>query len=268
MRAAYAAALTGTLAIFASVSAARGQDIAQRIRQIDNGTVQLVFASKPGVCGDGATFISTNGVDDEGNRTTFRQSGSGININHGYSDYSSRNCDEGPVRVALDVRNGQVVDLDTYVGRLVPGGALVVSPRAAVPYLLDLAEHASSSVGKHAILPALLADSIEPWPQLLRIARNENVNRDVRKSSIFWLGIAAGDKSTAGLKSLLSDDDVEIRKQVVFALSQLKGEAGLNSLIEIAKTSKDPAVRKSALFWLSQKNDPRVLALFEDILLK
>ncbi|HEX6558609.1 MAG TPA: HEAT repeat domain-containing protein, partial [Longimicrobiales bacterium] len=64
------------------------------------------------------------------------------------------------------------------------------------------------------------------------------------------------------------DDDVEIRKQAVFALSQLKGDQSLDALMEVARNSKDPQVRKNALFWLSQKDDPRVLALFEEILLK
>ena len=67
---------------------------------------------------------------------------------------------------------------------------------------------------------------------------------------------------------MLTDEDLEVRKSAVFALSQLKGDAGVVALIDVVKNSKDPEVRKNALFWLGQKNDPRVLAMFEDILLK
>ncbi|HEX6560211.1 MAG TPA: hypothetical protein VF021_12130, partial [Longimicrobiales bacterium] len=73
MRAAFAAALTGTLAFVACVPAARGQDIAQRIKQVDNGTVNVVFASRPGVCGDGETYIST----DEDGRSQYRNDRNG-----------------------------------------------------------------------------------------------------------------------------------------------------------------------------------------------
>lgn len=267
MRAAAAAALTGALASIACASGARGQDIAQRIKQVDSGTVQVVFASRPDVCGDGENFIRTAESNGRG-RTNYLQSRRGITINNnGSGDYEPA-CLPGPVRVALTVEHGKVVDLDTYVGGRPPAGAVAVSTKAAVSYLLDLAEHDGADVGKRAILPTLLADSVEPWPELLRLARNESVDRDVRKTAIFWLGQAAGDKATAGLKSLLSDDDVEIRKHVVFALSQLKGEQSVDALIDVARNNKDPDVRKTALFWLSQKNDPRVLALYEEILLK
>jgi HEAT repeat protein len=168
----------------------------------------------------------------------------------------------------LTVENSTVVDVETFVGARPPESAITVSTRAAVDYLLTLAERASEPVGKHAILPALLADSVEPWPRLLQIAKNENVDSDVRRSAIFWLGQAAGDKATQGLKSLLSDDDEDVKKSAVFALSQMRGEQSVTALIDVVRTSKDKEVRKSALFWLSQKNDPRVLALFEDILLK
>jgi hypothetical protein len=39
-------------------------------------------------------------------------------------------------------------------------------------------------------------------------------------------------------------------------------------LIRIAKTNKDPEIRRRALFWLGQSDDPRALALFEEILTK
>lgn len=247
MRAAHAAAFAGTLAMLACVPAARGQDIAQRIKTVDNGVVNLLFASKPGVCGDGETFISMSKSED---------------------DYHWRECRPGPVLVTLRVDGGDVTKLETHVGGAAPSSALLVSTKAATDYLLDLAENGRSSVGKHALFPALLADSVQPWPQLLQLARKENVSRDVRKSAIFWLSQAAGDKAAEGLKSLLSDDDVDIRKHAVFALAQLKDDQGVPALIDAAKTSKDPEVRKSAFFWLGQKNDPRVLALYEEILLK
>jgi hypothetical protein len=37
-------------------------------------------------------------------------------------------------------------------------------------------------------------------------------------------------------------------------------------LIQIARTEKDPELRKVALFWLSQSDDPRATKLLEELL--
>jgi HEAT repeat protein len=52
----------------------------------------------------------------------------------------------------------------------------------------------------------------------------------------------------------------------VFALSQRSGNEGVPALLRIARTNPDPELRKTALFWLGQSEDPRALALFEEIL--
>jgi hypothetical protein len=39
------------------------------------------------------------------------------------------------------------------------------------------------------------------------------------------------------------------------------------SLIRIARTNRDPEIRKSAIFWLGQSRDPRALTYFEEVLL-
>ena len=67
---------------------------------------------------------------------------------------------------------------------------------------------------------------------------------------------------------MISDENTEVKKSAVFALSQMKTDKSVDALIEIARTSKDREVRKSALFWLGQSNDPRAIRLFEEILLK
>lgn len=323
------AALAAVLALACTANAG-AQSIEQQVKTRGDGLVQLVFASKPGICGDGATFIST-GTDDEGRRSTFTQSGSGFSTTIGSTRSDYRKCDDGPVRVDLRVDDGEVVDVETYVGGA--PSAHNVGVRAATDYLLALAESSDrESVGKHAILPAILADSVDISAQLLRIGRNTRADQDVRKSAIFWLsqsgsaiapgalkelvrdndddvaksatfglaqlhsdegaralldaardarlssevrksavfwlGQAAGEKATAGLKELLTDENTEVKKSAVFALSQIKSEGSVDALLDVAKNSKDREVRKSAMFWLSQSKDPRVLAMFEEILLE
>ena len=52
----------------------------------------------------------------------------------------------------------------------------------------------------------------------------------------------------------------------MFALSQRPAEEGVPALIRIARTHRHPELRKQALFWLGQSEDPRALSLFEEIL--
>jgi HEAT repeat protein len=54
----------------------------------------------------------------------------------------------------------------------------------------------------------------------------------------------------------------------VFALSQLRGHAGVEPLLQVARTNRDPAVRRKALFWLGESGDPRAIALFREILMR
>ena len=52
----------------------------------------------------------------------------------------------------------------------------------------------------------------------------------------------------------------------VFALSQLRGHQGVEPLLTIARTHKDPQLRQKAIFWLGQSGDPRAALLFREIL--
>jgi hypothetical protein len=57
-----------------------------------------------------------------------------------------------------------------------------------------------------------------------------------------------------------------VKKKAVFALSQMPKEEGVPKLIDVARTNKNFEVRKQAMFWLGQSNDPRALTFFERIL--
>ncbi len=52
----------------------------------------------------------------------------------------------------------------------------------------------------------------------------------------------------------------------MFALSQRPRDEGVPVLIRIARSHRDPKIRRRAIFWLGQSEDPRALALFEELL--
>jgi HEAT repeat protein len=52
----------------------------------------------------------------------------------------------------------------------------------------------------------------------------------------------------------------------VFALSRRPREEAVPNLVRIARTHRDPEMRRQALFWLGRIDDARALALFEELL--
>jgi hypothetical protein len=226
----------------------RAQSLEQRINATKAEVVRMSFAARPGVCGNGPNSI---------------------NVRNSTEEWDS-GCDAGPVRVALRIRQGRAADVRTYVGghwREQAGTTSdlgSVRPQEAAFFLIGLAERGSQD----AILPATLADSTVIWPALVRLARNRSVGSEVRKSAVFWLSQAAGAAIAGTLDSIATDpgSDREVRKQAVFALSQRSEAEGVPALVRIARTNRDPEIRKTALFWLGQSEDPRALDLFEQIL--
>jgi HEAT repeats len=255
------------LAALAGVAAvAPGQSIASRVARVSNGTVRMSFAAKPGICGSGNSIWHSN----RGGRTTWSNDNTSRDV-----EWES-DCSAGPARVVLDRRDGELADLRFYVGgRWRPAGSDVVdlgtvSAHDAADYLVSIAQTEKGSMGEKAIFPATIADSANIWPALIKIARNSDLPRNTRNQSVFWLGQAAGDAATAGLNNIVLDNSVdrEVREQAVFALSQRPSDEGVPALISVARTNKDPEIRKKALFWLGQSHDPRALDLFEELLTK
>jgi hypothetical protein len=227
-----------------------GQALEGRIAAVGSGTVHMSFAARSGVCGQGPGNISTRQESDEW----------------------EAGCENQPVRVALVVRDRQVMAIRTYVGgrwrNSTPASDLgQVRPREAAAFFIKLAGQPRDLNGD-PVLPATLADSVTIWPSLLQLARSSGLPQERRRNAIFWLGQAAGAAAASALDSIAVDihGDREVRKQAVFALSQRTADEGVPALIRIARTNRDPELRKTALFWLGQSEDPRALTLFEEIL--
>lgn len=251
-------------AAIAIAQAAMAQGLAQRIGAVRQGDVELHYAARPGVCGDGSQRMSI---------------GRSMQMGNFEGDYGLSPCVFGPVRVRLRVDEGEVTDIRTSVGPpRVRAAGPPVTDLGAVPagdaaaYFLHLGRTANGRVSDRALMPAVLADSSYPWRELLVIARDRATRgHATRTNAAFWLGRFAAAKLSGRENDLASsgddaDEERDARASAVFALSQLRNGEGIAPLIQVVRTNHDASLRRRALFWLGQSGDGRALQLFEEIL--
>ena len=248
------------IALLALATSAGAQTLASRVAAVGTGSVSFYFTARPGVCGDGESFIRTG--------------------NHQY--YGSWNdhrgmepCYRGPVQVRLILDDGDVTRVQYWVGPLRDRAArdlgAVPAPEAA-RYLLSVVRDGSPGASGKAVMPAVLADSAVVWPTLLAIAKDGFRSSEARRESMFWLsrfasGAVAGHPNDPLIESERGQsDDEELKAHAVFVLSQLRNGEGIPQLIEVARGNQSWRVRSQALFWLGQTTDARVLPVFESVL--
>lgn len=246
-----------TLALSAATTAASAQSLADRVSRAADGAVQFTFAARPGVCGNGRTFIS---IDSH----SFLGSYSG-------SDAMRRDqCEPGPVRVVLTRADREIVDLETYVGPPSPMQGVTnigaVPAREAADYLLSLAAKLEGRPGKDAIFPAMLADSAETSSALLAIGRDKNRPGETRRSAISWLArrvdqrtVSGAERVSAALVQIARDanDNQSVREQAVSVLSRLDGGEGIPALMELSRNAEDAWLARKAISALARSGDPR-----------
>jgi hypothetical protein len=253
-----------------AVDAARGAALLSRVVGARDGTVRLTFTLRPGVCGSGGSIRTRAGT------RTYYGDGNVFSTTSRSRDVEwDDDCTPGPGRLALDVSAGQVTDVRVYVGgrwrprtdRAVTDLGAASAPEVA-GMLLALAERGEGKGARGAIFPATLVDSVTLWPTLLRVARDTRRPKETRGQAMHWLAYEAGDVAARGLTELTDDPEREVRVQAVFALSRRPADEAVPALVRVARTHRDPEMRRQALFWLGRIEDPRVLALFEELLVK
>ncbi|MBV8859495.1 MAG: HEAT repeat domain-containing protein [Acidobacteria bacterium] len=112
-------------------------------------------------------------------------------------------------------------------------------------------------------------DSPRALDRLFEVARGGE-NSELRQQAIHWLGQKAGERSLAALRDMVnsSDEDTEVQLQVVHAISQRPAAESVPLLIQLARTHRNPDVRREAIHRLSQTGDPRALDFLHEVLTK
>jgi hypothetical protein len=236
----------------ASAASAGGQSLANKIASAGDRSVQFSFPARPGVCGDGRSYIST---------------GPG-NFYGSFTSNTTDQCQTGPVRVVLDLADKNVVALRTYVGAVSPAvdagvanlGA--VTSAEAADYLLGIASRADGRVGHDAIFAALLGDNVDATSRLLEIGRDQNRPLETRRAALSGLGRSDApqlDKVGAALVQIASNEnDVQqVRTQALSVLSRLDHGAGIQPLVQLASGNMSSWIGQESLRVLSGSGDPR-----------
>lgn len=140
-----------------------------------------------------------------------------------------------------------------------------VRPAESVALLAGFATGAEERLRNTAMVALAMHAAPEAVDALIGIARGHS-SAHVRGQALFWLAQKAGQKAAAAISDAVANDpETEVKKRAVFALSQLR-EDGVPLLIQVARTHRNPEVRKQAMFWLGQSRDPRALGFFEEVL--
>ena len=213
-------ALVGTACTAPAQSA---QNLAARVAAAPAGTIAFSYPARPGVCGDGRTFVME--ILGPNQQAVYSVDGSYTNI----GDNFSRRCVEGPVRIVLNKRDNEITDLYFYVGgtdrpREVRTDLGTVTPQEAADYLIGLAPR-SPHLANEAFMSASLGEGARISVALLEHARDQRLNADVRESAVKWMGRTAEREGTVAqvtpvLRAALgnSQEHVEVRERALRAL--------------------------------------------------
>lgn len=244
-------------AISASVvTQSPAQSLAPRIDAAPDGRVQFEFAARPGVCGNGRSYIQTG-----------PNSYTGMYLGDGFR---TDPCVPGPVRVVIDRADKLPLSVQTYVG---PADSTLrgvtdlgrVRAQDAADYLLSLASTADGRAGRDALLPAMLADSANTAGELVSIARNTALPRETRRSALAYMG-----RSTDGMSTIPAsvtdpilaiardeNDNQSVRQQALSVLGRLDHGAGIPPLIQLSEQTQSTWLARESMQTLARSGDPR-----------
>jgi TolA-binding protein len=127
-----------------------------------------------------------------------------------------------------------------------------------IPFLRDLFLKVQDRGSKDKIIFAISQkQNAESQRWLLQIAGDRNQPVEIRKQSLFWAGQMKGSpQEFFNLYETFSDQ--EMKEHLIFIYSQNNSRAAVDKLMQIARSEPNPELRKKAVFWLGQSNDPRV----------
>ncbi|MFN8572110.1 MAG: HEAT repeat domain-containing protein [Gemmatimonadaceae bacterium] len=246
----YAAMLVAALLCDRGLQA---QQLARRVASATGANVEFTYSARPGICGDGRTFIRV---------------GTDMYMGRYYNNGGSP-CDAGLARVLIVRVDKEPVRVEDYVGPVVHDPEATdlgrVPAAEAAAYLMQLASGDDGRVARDAITAAALADSTQITSQLLAIVKDQNKSRELRRNALNWVtrpGLDAGlpvQESIRVLTDIARDENEHqsMRQQAASQLGRFERGEGVPALITMANNESDPWLARQALDGLVRSGDPR-----------
>lgn len=239
---------------------AQGQTLEQRVLSAGTSTVEFTAASRPTVCGDGRSYIRTEGGQWYGSWTDGVQPAA---------------CERGLLRVRIHKAGRDIVRVQAFVGPLataVEGTDLGrVSASAAADWLGMIVRRAEGRAARDAIVPLTLVDSISATGTLRAVVKDGERSREVRRAALS----AAVRQSTPSdateyiqfLTSLAQDasEHATIRQDAIGQLARVAGDEGVPAAIRLTQ-GVDAWAAKHAAEVLARSGDPRARRALRELL--
>jgi HEAT repeat protein len=239
------------------------QNLADRVANANQPRVQFTYSARAEVCGDGRSFIRVGNNEWYGSWS---------------GDADRAPCATGPARVVIDRAGREVISIAVYAGPAAETPAGVadlgrVRARDAAEYLLGLAERSEGRVSRDAIMPAVIADSVDISGRLLSIAKNQEAARQTRSSAITWLArpLTSVERNVQPIADALvaiardDDDNQSVRQQALRTLARLEHGAGTTALIQLARDNQRAWLAREAVSAVNSSGDPRARTFLRDV---
>lgn len=140
------------------------------------------------------------------------------------------------------------------------------SPRT-LPLLDSLLRYSTDSeIREKALFAIAQQDDARAADAMRAVIHDQSMPTELRGNAIFWLGQNESSTTNQYLRELYATlQNVDLREQVLFAVSQSDDPANGQWLVDIATDQSQPmALRKNALFWAGQSGVglPDLLAMW------
>ncbi|MGH7477125.1 MAG: HEAT repeat domain-containing protein [Longimicrobiales bacterium] len=135
---------------------------------------------------------------------------------------------------------------------------------AALERLLEAVSE--PALREHVVFAIAQHDDERKGPVLRGIALTEQ-SAKVRRAAFFWLGQSGNADDGRWLRDSYDRlSDRELKRHLIFVLSQRRETEAADKLMTIARSDTDARLRQQALFWLAQVDGERAERLIRELL--
>ncbi len=240
--------------------------LSRRIDGARGPAVQFNFAARSDVCGDGISYIRT-GTD------------SWMGSINDATRMSA--CEHGPVRVMVIRSDQEVIRIQSFVGPVQRDSTASdlgrVTAADASTFLLGLARNGDGRVSRDALMALSLADSVSVVPQLLEIAGDKSKSRELRRAAFSYAtrrettADAMAPAAIVRIALEFARDQSEhnsFRQSAMSTLTRFDRGEGIPTLIQLAGSSDDHWLAKTATEMLGRSGDPRARRALREMVTK